>query len=159
LSMSTLIEGRWKTAGAFFRDLGIAAGFVVVVVLLLSVVPALLGVKPGSSLASLTPKTGFELAVFLVLATMGGGFCEEIIFRGYLLRQFQGWTGSWAAGIILQGVAFGLSHGYYSKIIMGIIMLHGILLGVLAYWRKSLLPGMLAHGLQDVGGGITAFLS
>jgi membrane protease YdiL (CAAX protease family) len=39
------------------------------------------------------------------------------------------------------------------------IMVHGWLLGMLAHWRKSLLPGMLAHGLQDSIGGIVAFFS
>jgi hypothetical protein len=39
------------------------------------------------------------------------------------------------------------------------IMLQGCLLGLLACWRKSLRPGMLAHGLQDSIGGIVAFFS
>jgi uncharacterized protein len=39
------------------------------------------------------------------------------------------------------------------------VMLQGWLLGLLAYWRKSLRPGMLAHGLQDSIGGIVAFFS
>jgi membrane protease YdiL (CAAX protease family) len=87
-----------------------------------------------------------------------GGFCEELIFRGYLAQQFRTWTGNRAFGIVLQAVAFGLAHGYYRKV-MVVIMVHGCLLGLLAYWRKSLRPGMLAHGLQDVLGGILAFLS
>jgi membrane protease YdiL (CAAX protease family) len=42
---------------------------------------------------------------------------------------------------------------------MVLIMVQGWLLGLLAYWRKSLRPGMLAHGLQDAIGGIVAFFS
>ena len=59
---------------------------------------------------------------------------------------------------MLQGVAFGLAHGYYGKLMLA-IMLHGCLLGLLAYWRKSLLPGILAHGLQDALGGVVGFFS
>jgi membrane protease YdiL (CAAX protease family) len=54
-------------------------------------------------------------------------------------------------------VAFGLSHGYYGKAVIA-IMVHGCLLGLLAWWRKSLLPGMLAHGLQDSLGVIIPFI-
>jgi membrane protease YdiL (CAAX protease family) len=42
---------------------------------------------------------------------------------------------------------------------MVVIMVQGWLLGLLAWWRKSLRPGMLAHGLQDAIGGVVAFLS
>jgi len=31
--------------------------------------------------------------------------------------------------------------------------------GLLAYWRKSLRPGMLAHGAQDALGGLVSFFS
>jgi membrane protease YdiL (CAAX protease family) len=60
--------------------------------------------------------------------------------------------------ILLQGAVFGLAHGYYEKV-MVLIMVQGWLLGLLAYWRKSLRPGILAHGLQDAIGGIVAFFS
>ena len=58
---------------------------------------------------------------------------------------------------MLQGVVFGLAHGYYGKAMIA-IMIHGWLLGLLAMWRKSLRPGMLAHGVQDSLGGIVAFV-
>jgi uncharacterized protein len=38
-------------------------------------------------------------------------------------------------------------------------VVHGWLLGLLAYWRKSLRPGMLAHVLQNGVGGVVAFFS
>lgn len=42
---------------------------------------------------------------------------------------------------------------------MGAIVIHGYLLGLLAYWRKSLLPGILAHWLQDSIGNLVSFFS
>jgi membrane protease YdiL (CAAX protease family) len=157
ISISSLVSGRWPTLGTFLRDLGLAVGFTVVAIPLVSGLIFLLKGNTGSTLASLTPKTGFELAVWLALSATGG-FCEELIFRGYLAQQFRAWTGSRAFGVVLQAVAFGLAHGYYRKV-MVVIMVHGCLLGLLAYWRKSLRPGMLAHGLQDVLGGVAAFFS
>ena len=62
-----------------------------------------------------------------------------------------------AAGLILQGIAFGLAHGYQGKAMLT-IMVQGWVLGLLAYWRRSLRAGMLSHGVQDSPGGIVAFV-
>jgi len=156
-SFAELVGGRWRTLGNFFRDLGLGIALIVIAVPTTSGLIYLLGVHSDQTLARLTPKTVFELVVYLALAC-SAGFAEELLFRGYLMRQFGGWTGSAIAGLILQGVAFGLGHGYYGKAMLA-IMVHGWLLGVLAWWRKSLRPGMLSHGIQDSLGGIIAFLT
>jgi membrane protease YdiL (CAAX protease family) len=39
---------------------------------------------------------------------MTAGFCEEAIFRGYLMQQFSARTKSAILGVILQGAVFGL---------------------------------------------------
>jgi membrane protease YdiL (CAAX protease family) len=157
LSIETLVSGCWQTLGTFLRDLGLAVGFLLVAVPLVGVLAYLLGGNADRTLADITPKTGFELLVWLGLAATGS-FCEELVFRGYLTRQFSAWTGSLALGIVLQGVAFGLAHGYYHWVMLA-PMVQGWLLGLLAYWRKSLRPGMLAHGLQDALGGLVSFFS
>ena len=157
LSIGSLVSGRWQTLGAFFRDLGLAVGFIVVAVPLIGVLVHFIGGDANSNVDNITPKTRFELVVWLGLSATGG-FCEELTFRGYLTRQFSAWTGSRVFAIVLQGVAFGLAHGYYQKV-MVVIMVQGWLLGLFAYWRKSLRPGMLAHGLQDAIGGLVAFFS
>jgi membrane protease YdiL (CAAX protease family) len=157
LSVGDLVSGRWQTPRAFFRDLGLAIGFMVVVVPLVGVAAYLLGANNNTALANIPPKTVFELAVFLAL-TASAGFAEELVFRGYLTHQFGAWTGSRAIAVVLQGIVFGLAHGFYGKAMLA-IMLQGWLLGLLAYWRKSLRPGMLAHWLQDSIGGIVGFFS
>src|SRR5882762_11476026 len=43
LSMGSLVSGRWQTLGAFFRDLGLAVGFLVVAVPLIGVLVHLIG--------------------------------------------------------------------------------------------------------------------
>ena len=93
LSIGSLVSGRWQTLGAFFRDLGLAVGFIVVAVPLIGVLVHLIGGDANSNVDNITPKTGFELVVWLGLSATGG-FCEELTFRGYLTRQFSAWTGS-----------------------------------------------------------------
>ena len=43
LSIRTLVSGRWQTLGMFFKDLGLAVGFLVVVVPLVGILASLLG--------------------------------------------------------------------------------------------------------------------
>jgi uncharacterized protein len=159
LSLGALISGRWATLGAFFKDLGIAVGFLVLVIPLVGLLIHFL--KAGATGAAggnaNTPSTPLEFVVFLLLA-LSGSFSEELFFRGYLTQQFFAWTGSRIFAILAQGVLFGLAHGYYGRVMLA-IMVHGWLLGALAHWRKSLRPAMLAHGVEDVLGGTIAFLS
>jgi CAAX protease family protein len=157
LAMSSLVSGRWRTFSAFFKDLGLAIGFLVVVVPLVGVLAYFLGAGTNNAVANVPPKTVVELLVFLTL-NASAGFGEELVFRGYLTQQFSAWTRSGAIAVVLQGIVFGLAHGFYGKAMLA-IMLQGWLLGLLAYWRKSLRPGMLAHWLQDSIGGIVAFFS
>lgn len=161
LSLGSLVSGRWRNAGAFFKDLGIALGVIVAAIVLtgglIKLYVILGGTSPEATLAKITPKTGIELVVWLVLAA-SGGFCEEVVYRGYFAQQFSAWTGSRAFGLILQGIIFGLAHGFYG-LAMVAVMAHGWLLGLVAYWRKSLRPGILAHVLQDVLGGVASVFS
>lgn len=158
LTVAGLVSGRWETPRSFFKDLGLGVGFVVTIIALEQALALLLHASSDSGLERTMPKTVLELAVYLILAVTGG-FCEELIFRGYLMRQFSAWTGSSALGIVLQGMLFGLGHAYYGGKLMLIIMVHGCLLGLLTSWRKSLRPAMLAHGLQNVLGGVVEFVS
>lgn len=155
--LSSLVSGSWPNARAFLKDLGIALGFMVVIIPTIGILAFLLGAATNSAIAGLTPKTVLELLVFVALAA-SAGFAEELVFRGYLTEQFTAWTGNRMAGVVIQAMFFGLAHGFYGKAMLA-IMVQGWLLGMLAHWRKSLRPGMLAHGLQDSLGGIVAFFS
>ena len=88
--------------------------------------------------------------------SLTAGFCEELIYRGYLQRQFTALTHSVAGGIVLQAIAFALSHGYQGWRFVLLIAVLAAMLGLLANWRRSLRPGMIAHALQDGITGIVA---
>lgn len=63
----------------------------------------------------MTPKTLFDLLVFLGL-TASAGFAEELVFRGYLSQQFSAWTGSYSIAVILQGIVFGLPTDFTERL-------------------------------------------
>ena len=60
------------------------------------------------------------------------GFCEEVIFRGYLQKQFAAWFDSPPAGVIVSALVFGAAHGYQGVKMMLVIAVYGALL---EYWR------------------------
>lgn len=51
------------------------------------------------------------MSLWIVMA-LSAGFCEELIFRGYLQRQISDLTDSAVAAVLLQALLFGLAHGY-----------------------------------------------
>jgi uncharacterized protein len=152
-SIDDLVSGGWPNATAFLKDIGLATGFLVVSVPLQELVVRLLGAT--SDPISFLPKSKLEAVIWVGLAATAG-FAEELIFRGFLTWQFKTWTNSTTLAILMQGLLFGLAHGYYFRDMLS-VAIYGCLLGVLAWWRKSLRPGMLAHGLEDGVFGLLAF--
>ena len=102
---------------------------------------------------NILPHGNAEVVAFLLLS-LTAATCEEIVYRGYLQQQFTARTKSAAPGIIIQGIAFGLSHAYQGCGLILTTALYGCFFGWLAHWRRSLRPGMLAHFLQDGIGGL-----
>lgn len=152
--MRDLVGGRWARFMDFLRDLGIAIGFLVICAVgVTNGVTHLLKASTPSSVRNLLPQGPKEIALYLLLA-LTAGFCEEVIFRGYLQRQFAALTHAITGGIVLQGIAFGAVHGYQGWKLMTAITVFGITFGLLATWRHSLRPGMIAHFVQDGVGGL-----
>lgn len=151
--IADLVGGRWTGPLAILRDLGIAISFLIVSLLVLNLIGHLLKAAPNQAVRNLLPHGPTETVLYLMLA-MTAGFCEELIFRGYLQRQFSAWTHSAIGGIVLQGVGFGVAHGYQGWKYVVIIAVFGTLFGLLAQWRRTLSPGMIAHFVQDGVGGL-----
>jgi len=156
IRLSDLIGGSWARRVHILRDLGIGIAFVVVFGFgVTQGVSYLLKAAQPPAVRAMMPQTPFEMILW-VLLSLTGGFCEEVIFRGYLQRQFSVLTRSLIGGIVLQAVAFGLSHGYQGWRLMSVISVYGACFGCLAHWRRSLRPGMIGHALQDTTVGLLA---
>jgi len=161
--ISDLLGGRWNSPEAFLIDVCIALGYWVLAFAVLIGLGVVLGLNKGTQaeeakklIEALAPHSLRALGVFVMLSTVAG-FVEEIIFRGYLQRQFAALTGSVYVAIALQAVVFGAGHGYEGTRRMILIFVYGIMFGLLALWRKSLLPGMLAHAWHDSFEGAVLF--
>jgi CAAX protease family protein len=154
-----LIGGRWAHFDDFFRDVLIAALFWSLAALVLAGGAKLMHLDQGGKLDAmrrqlgfLTPNTRLELGVWFLLSATAG-FCEEFIFRGYLQLQFAALTRSMFVGVLLSAAMFGASHGYEGGARMLLIGIFGLMFGLLAWWRRSLRPGMIAHAWHDALSG------
>lgn len=167
MSMRELIGGRWTSVESFLIDVGIAVAFLILADAALVGVRVALGTldlhHPDKQLAdtkrmlgALIPRTRLEAASFVVLS-VGAGLFEEIIFRGYLQRQIGALSRSVFVGIVGSAVIFGLAHGYQGPRMMIAIGVYGVFFGILAHFRKSLRPGMMAHAFQDAFSGLALF--
>lgn len=150
-----IIGGRWAGLDDFFLDVLVAALFWVVAALVLAAGAKLMHLDQAEKLDAmrrqlgfLTPNTRLELGVWFLLSTTAG-LCEEFVFRGYLQLQLAAMTRSMLAGTLLSAVVFGASHGYEGGARMILIGIFGLLFGLLAWWRRSLRPGMIAHAWHD----------
>jgi len=154
-TLSELVGGRWKTPEDLLLDVAVAIGFWFVSVMVLAAVGFALGMTDMTQvkemeqrIGSMLPAGRTEITIWLGLCATAG-FCEEIIFRGYFQKQFAVVLKSAWGGIVLQALIFGGSHAYEGWKQMIRIAVFGFMFGVLAYWRKSLRPGMMAHFGQD----------
>jgi hypothetical protein len=97
----------------------------------------------------LIPETPREKFWAVLIISPTAAFCEEFLFRGYLLTQLHDWLHSLLWAWVVSSVAFGLAHFYQGW--SGIIRA-GLLGALLAYpvvhWG-SLYPAMLAHWMID----------
>jgi membrane protease YdiL (CAAX protease family) len=154
-SLSELTGGRWTSGRDVFMDLLFGAiGFFAAATAAEALTRTLGGTHPNT--AFLLPH-GVPESVLWVFVSVTAGACEEIVFRGYLQRQLAALTGSVTAGILLQAIAFGISHGYQGLAPMAITGSYGLVLGILAWWRGNIRASALAHAATDIVGGLTRF--
>ncbi len=144
-----LIGGRWRNTKDVLLDIAVAAGFWVVWTAAAVFMSFVVGPSQVERLGFLKPQGLVEVTLW-VMMSLTAGFCEELVFRGYLQAQFLGLTGRAALAVPAQAVVFGVSHLYQGVKQVIVITVLGILFGLLANWRKSLRPGMISHAWSDV---------
>jgi uncharacterized protein len=150
-----LIGGKWSRPRDVLIDIGVALLFWMVVVTFLLVFALVFGQNTAGikAIKTMFPQGPLEMVLWVVLS-VSAGFCEEVMFRGYLQRQFLALTGMEPAAVVCQALVFGAAHLYQG--VKGAIAIagYGALFGILAISRKSLRPGMIQHASQDTFSGL-----
>jgi len=154
VSLRNLIGGRWARWKDFWIDVGVAFVFWLVISTVLVLLSLALHFNGNEAASFLLPRTVPEMVIWVFVA-VSAGFCEELIFRGYLQRQCLALTQNVAASVILQGVIFGAAHAYQGARGVVVISVYGMMFGALAAMRKSLRPGMMQHATQDTVSGFS----
>ncbi len=97
----------------------------------------------------LLPQTRIEKLWSVVLLAPTAAFCEEFLYRGYLLTQFSRAFHSGAWGLAASSAAFGLAHAYqgWGGIVRAALL--GALLGYAVVRAGSLYPSMATHFVID----------
>jgi membrane protease YdiL (CAAX protease family) len=115
-----------------------------------------LGGTPSSpAVQRLIVRNAADIPLWVLLA-LSAGFVEELVFRGYMQRQFAALLRSPWLGVAAQAVLFGVTHGYQGALPVLRITVFGLIFGLAALGRRSLIPGMVAHAAVDVIGGLAA---
>jgi membrane protease YdiL (CAAX protease family) len=98
---------------------------------------------------AILPRSHLEKLVWVAVA-LASGFCEELVFRGYLQRQATAFTGRPWLAILFQAVLFGGLHGYQGVPSMIFIAMFGVALGAVARVSGSLRTGIYCHCFTDL---------
>ena len=93
--------------------------------------------------------------LYLFLGWVIGGFCEEIIYRGYVVKRlaiiFGDTNKTWLLSAIIASIGFGFMHYYQGPsgiITTGII---GFMFGLIyIYNRNNLMLPILTHGIYNM---------
>ena len=97
----------------------------------------------------LIPQTPRERLWAGLIIAPTAAFCEEFLFRGYLLAQLHDWLHSLLWAWVVASLAFGLAHCYQGWSGMTRAGLLGALLAYPVVRSGSLYPAMLAHWMID----------
>lgn len=175
-SLTLVALAIWLWARRAWFDLGLTMPHgwrLVAAIVIVLLVLALLGVQllsvlrlPSERRIEARPKLG-ELAFlvprtapdhrFFVALSITAGFCEELLFRGYLPWVFAPWLGRVGA-LLFVAALFGAGHLYQGA--RGAIKatLAGLSFVAIVLVTDSLIPAMIVHALIDIGGGTVGYL-
>lgn len=154
-ALRDLIGRRYRTRARAIADLALAfAAFLIIEAIELSFAHLFGSGRPASTSQILPHFSSERLAWLFVAASVG--FCEEVVYRGYLRTQLAAFTRSMPLAVVLQGLLFGIAHGEQGLAIATRVAVYGVGLGGLAAWRRSLLPGILCHVALDLTSGLGA---
>jgi len=149
-----LLGELWTGIGRASSDLSIA--FLVWAIIEASEIAWTRVFGPTSSSAQALLPQGITDLIAWVFVAASVGFCEEVVYRGYFQTQFKAFTHRSALAIVLQAALFGIAHAEQGAAAAARFTVYGCLLGALAHWRRSLLPGIVCHVGVDLASGLLA---
>jgi uncharacterized protein len=152
-SLRQLVGGRWASAGDVVVDLGLAFAIWALWTLITLIWDRWSGPGHAASIRILLPQGAAEKVLWIAVSA-SAGICEELAFRGYFQHQFAALAHSRWIALFVQAALFGIGHGYQGIEACAKIAVFGLLYGVVALWRGSLRPGMVAHAWSDIASGI-----
>jgi len=147
-----LLGRRWRTLFDAVIDIILAIGTATLLRVAGPLLFDLLG-RWSSNTGFLLPKSASESFAWIAVSFCAG-VCEELVYRGYLQRQLWNLTSSLPAALILQSAIFACGHMYQGWKPALVTAIYGLVLGLVAAWRRSIIPGALAHTIVDVMGGL-----
>ncbi len=147
------LSGRWNTPVPVAGDLVFGAIVALGLLGLDALVQHLLGGDQGKSIGALLPNGPLEIALWIALS-ITAGVVEELVYRGYLMRQLAARLKSLPLAIVSQGAWFGAMHSYEGFHSVISIVAIGIIFGLVAMWRKQLRTNIVAHSFMDIVGGL-----
>jgi membrane protease YdiL (CAAX protease family) len=113
------------------------------------------GILPQLALKIFPQDSSERVVFFAVVVTVS--VCEELIYRGFVQRVFQDWSGALiAVGIVGSALMFSVAHLYQGR--RGVITtcVVGLLLAAVREWTGSLLAPLVAHFIADITVGLLA---
>jgi uncharacterized protein len=101
-----------------------------------------------------TAANGMGLLIGVLVIAGSAGICEEILFRGVIMRGFE--RLGIVRAILITAFLFGLLHVDFQKL-LGTFLL-GSLIGFFVYRTNSIFAGMLAHFVNNAVAVVLSFV-
>jgi membrane protease YdiL (CAAX protease family) len=156
------------TLSAFGQNLGTCPRTLIVSAILLVLVAAIVLInklqkkksnpekiaKALENVRKILPVTPNERLAWIPVA-LTAGFCEEFLYRGWLLNITGSALKSVWLGLLVSSILFGFAHLYQGRRGMLGTGILGLVFGLIYIASHSLLPGQVLHTLIDLNNGLT----
>ncbi len=109
----------------------------------------------SATIEAFLPHTAGERRGFFLLA-LSAGFCEEVLFRGFVMWYVALWSGPVLA-VAISSILFGLQHAYLGRHHVLTTSVTGAVLAFIVVASGSLWPAILIHATMDLFSGDLGF--